>query len=459
MGENWPYLLFLPANPYELKTFLLEVFGSPISLEILEKIDRGVQTQKDIIRQLRHSNKTVISHLKNLVRLGVLEKEYKLEEGKYVISYKPTNVGRWLLLMFKRRLPSTDLEKVLEELLRSYLNNIAELCLKKGIGVERLKEVFSVAVATSLAKIQKASFKPEVVVYGVASVDYLLYSGQSPSSTLNLLYDFQETTGGSGGNVAIALSRLNVKVSFAGKIGGDMFGWQIISHLLNEGVDTSNLVIDHKLTTPMTLTIFEKGQKRIYVTATANTALSISDPREVNWELIKNSKAICICEVFKEIGELLASYAKACGVKVFYRPATFLLESGFKSVEGILRNTDFLVLGEKGWDVLSKDSDEFSRLLEQGPQCIVVFRGIRKGCTIYVEKGKIEVEGINANVLDEKRAKDAFLAGFIKSILDGNGLVESARFGIATSLAAAQKANLRESMPKLDEVLKILKGG
>ncbi|MEM4446445.1 MAG: PfkB family carbohydrate kinase [Candidatus Jordarchaeales archaeon] len=458
MGENWPYLLFLPANPYELKTFLLEVFGSPISLEILEKIDRGVQTQKDIIRQLRHSNKTVISHLKNLVRLGVLEKEYKLEEGKYVIWYKPTNVGRWLLLMFKRRLPSTDLEKVLEELLKSYLNNIAELCLKKGMGVERLKEAFSVAVATSLAKFQKASFKPEVVVYGVASVDYLLYSEQT-SSTLNLLYDFQETMGGSGGNVAIALSRLNVKVSFAGKIGGDMLGWQIISHLLNEGVDTSNLVIDHKLYTPMTLTIFEKGQKRIYVTATAKTALSLSDPREVNWDLIKNSKAICICEVFKEIGELLASYAKASGVKVFYRPATFLLESGFKNVEGMLRNTDFLVLGEKGWNILSKDAGEISRLFEQGLRCVVVFKGIKKGCTIYIEKGKIDVEGINADVLDGKRAKDAFLAGFIKSILDGNGLAESARFGIATSVAAAQKANLKESMPKLDEVLRIFERG
>ncbi|MEM2574068.1 MAG: hypothetical protein QXF77_06615, partial [Candidatus Jordarchaeales archaeon] len=80
MSENWPYLLFLPADPHDLRAFLLDVFGSPITLEILEKIDRGVQAQKDIIRQLRHSNKTIIFHLKNLVRLGVLEEEYKVKE-------------------------------------------------------------------------------------------------------------------------------------------------------------------------------------------------------------------------------------------------------------------------------------------------------------------------------------------------------------------------------------------
>ncbi|MEM3569550.1 MAG: PfkB family carbohydrate kinase, partial [Candidatus Jordarchaeales archaeon] len=66
----------------------------------------------------------------------------------------------------------------------------------------------------------------------------------------------------------------------------------------------------------------------------------------------------------------------------------------------------------------------------------------------------MEVEGVDVNVLNESRTKDAFLASFIKSILDGNSLKESARFGIAVSAVVAQK----ESMPKLEEITKIMRG-
>lgn len=458
MGESWPYLLFLPADPYDLKTFLLEVFGSPITLEILEKIDRGVQAQKDIIRQLRHSNKTIISHLKNLVRLKVLEEEYRVKEGKHTIWYKPTDIGRWVLLMFKRRLPSTDLERVLEELLRSYLNNIIELCLKKGMNIEKLEEAFSAAVAKGLANLQRAVFEPEVVVYGAASINYTLHGGQTAPSMVCLLHNVQEAIGGSGGNVAVALSRLGVKASFAGKIGGDLFGWRIASVFIKEGVDISNLITDPNLQTPKTIVIFEGGQRKTYVTATAKTALSISDPEEINWDLIKNAKAVCICEMFREISELIASYAKTRKVKVFYKPAILYLEEGFKQVEGILRNTDFLVLGERGWSILSKKIGDVSRLFELGVQCLIVFKGVRNGCVLYTKEGVMEVEGMNVNFSDESRAKDAFLAGFIKSILDGKSLMESAQFGIAVSAVAAQKAGMGISMPRLEEVLKILKG-
>ncbi|MBS7287679.1 MAG: hypothetical protein KIH01_02740 [Candidatus Freyarchaeota archaeon] len=457
MDESWPYLLFLPADPYDLKTFLLEVFGSPITLEILEKIDRGVQAQKDIIKQLRHSNKTIILHLKNLVRLRVLEEEYRVKGGKHTVWYKPTDIGRWILLMFKRRLPSIDLEKVLEELLSSYLNNIIELCLKKGMNVEKLEDAFSAAVARGLTNSQRAVFEPEVVVYGAVSTDYSLYGEQSVPS-ICLLHNVQEALGGSGGNVAVALSRLGVKASFAGKVGGDLFGWRIASVLIKEGVDVSNLIIDRNLKTPKTIAIFERGQKRTYVTATAKTALSISDPGEINWDLVKNAKAVCICEMFREISELIASYAKTRKVKVFYKPAILYLGEGFKRVEGILRNTDFLVLGERGWNMLSKEVGDVSHFFELGMQCLIVFKGVRKGCVLYTKEKVIEIEGINVNVSDESRTKDAFLAGFIKSTLDGKGLIESAHFGIAVSAVAAQKAGMEISMPRLEDVLKILEG-
>lgn len=461
MEENWPYLLFLPADPHDLREFLMGVFGSPITFEILEKIDRGVLAQREIIRRLRHSNKTVIAHLKKLVKLKVLEECHRLERGRHTIWYKPTDIGRWILLMFKRQLPSLDLEKVLEELFKTYIDNIIDLCLKKNMEAGKLERIFSAAVTKALAKLQKAVFEPEVIVYGSASMETIALSRKANLvSGVGLLHEVYESPSGSGGNVAVALSRLGVRVSFAGKIGGDSCGWRMINDFIKENVDTTNLIIDRRLQTPRTIVIFEDGERKAYVTATARTALSISDPEEINWELIKNAKAVYIGETFVEVGELIASYAKTRNLKVFYRPTIHHLKRGVDKVEGILRNTDFLILSERGWSKMSKGKPESEmEILGTGLKTLIVFKGVTEGCDAYTKEGRIHVDGFDVDVLDASGSGDAFSAGFMKAVLDGKSLRESIRFGLAASAISVQRPGSRSSMPRLDEVIRLLGGG
>jgi hypothetical protein len=72
MNSLHPYVVFLPAE--EKDRILSAIFGSKASLDILRFFLKvGISNkvyQKDLVRRLHYSNKTVIENLKVLTRLG-----------------------------------------------------------------------------------------------------------------------------------------------------------------------------------------------------------------------------------------------------------------------------------------------------------------------------------------------------------------------------------------------------
>jgi len=69
-----PYVVFLPAEQKD--KILSAIFGSKAGVDVLRfSLKQGIAKdiyQKDLVRQLNYSNKTVIANLKALVKLGVL---------------------------------------------------------------------------------------------------------------------------------------------------------------------------------------------------------------------------------------------------------------------------------------------------------------------------------------------------------------------------------------------------
>jgi len=64
-----------------------------------------------------------------------------------------------------------------------------------------------------------------VVVYGSTALDTIAVTEKLPQKDETLyISDVQDYPGGSAANVAVALKRLRVPVSFVGKVGGDAEG-------------------------------------------------------------------------------------------------------------------------------------------------------------------------------------------------------------------------------------------
>lgn len=144
----WTYILLLPEEENRLLRFLRSVFGSEAAVEIIKKIpvDGGVY-QTSLIKELSHSNKTIIKALQNLVELRILnERMVKVKRGNrtvWVKFYTPTDLGRWLIMLLSpvKRENKVFMEKLIKSLFRLYVGNVFRMCKKHGIDPNILKAI------------------------------------------------------------------------------------------------------------------------------------------------------------------------------------------------------------------------------------------------------------------------------------------------------------------------------
>jgi hypothetical protein len=145
-----PYVVFLPAEQKD--KILSAIFGSKAGVDVLRfSLKQGIAKniyQKDLVRKLNYSNKTIISNLKALTKLCVLTEcmEKNEKEGRiiWVKAYQLTDLGRWVALLLAEEKEITEQEKseILKSLFRTYVKLVKDLAEELNINKEMLKEIF-----------------------------------------------------------------------------------------------------------------------------------------------------------------------------------------------------------------------------------------------------------------------------------------------------------------------------
>jgi len=443
------------------------VFGSKAALEILKKSSPNKRIyQKDLIVELSFSNKTIIKVLQKLVLAGVLEQgmERRKEKGKTVWTkwYTPTFQGKWitLLLQSPENLPKIEAKKIITELFMMYIENITTLCQHYNIE----SEIFESTINKAFIKIAEgsnpeASAKSDVLVYGTSAIDTIIRVNTLPKIGETLyLSDVQMFSGGSASNVAVGVRRLGIPVSFSGKIGEDVKALSLIEEFKKEGVDTSGIIIEpDKKTLTTLITLNRSGEKRIYVLGGENVALSLSSPNEVNWKRITENKLIYIGEIFVELAEIIATYAKNHGKKVIYRPGLPIITFNTKKVRNALRNADIFILNTQSWAVLKEaESSTPFDLLKMGPEIVILTKGL-KGCETYTKNGVFMNSAYSVEAEDDTGAGDAFCAGLICALLDSKSLKQCVQYALAASAISILKKGARTALPTRSQVEEFMK--
>jgi len=104
--------------------------------------------QKDLVKRLNYSNKTIIANLKALTKLGVvtelMEKNEKEGRTIWVKAYRLTDLGRWFALLLAEESELTEQEKaeILQSLFRTYVKLVKDLAEELNIDKENLEEIF-----------------------------------------------------------------------------------------------------------------------------------------------------------------------------------------------------------------------------------------------------------------------------------------------------------------------------
>ena len=145
-----PYVVFLPVEQKD--KILSAIFGSKAGVDVLRfSLKQGIAKkiyQKDLVKSLNYSNKTIIENLKALTKLGVLtecmEKNEKERRIIWVKTYQLTDLGRWFALLLAEEKEVTEQEKseILQSLFRTYVKLVKDLADELGINKKTLKEIF-----------------------------------------------------------------------------------------------------------------------------------------------------------------------------------------------------------------------------------------------------------------------------------------------------------------------------
>jgi Glu-tRNA(Gln) amidotransferase subunit E-like FAD-binding protein len=145
-----PYVVFLPTEKKD--KILSAIFGSKAGVDVLRfSLKQGIAKniyQKDLVKRLNYSNKTIIENLKALTKLGVLNElmEKNEKEGRiiWVKAYQLTNLGKWFALLLAEESELTEQEQaeILQSLFRTYVKQVKGLAEELGINKRSLEEIF-----------------------------------------------------------------------------------------------------------------------------------------------------------------------------------------------------------------------------------------------------------------------------------------------------------------------------
>jgi len=304
-----------------------------------------------------------------------------------------------------------------------------------------------------------------IVVVGSLNVDFVVRTPVLPQEGQTVLgHSVDRFPGGKGANQSTALARLGAHVTHIGKVGVDDHALLLKNSLERAGVHLIGLIEDGSTPTGIAMIqIDDKGANTIVVIPGANMHLLPSD-LDPFIPLLKKADFIVIQnEIPMETNLKVTQIGRETGAIVIHNPAPFQ-----KGSDQVYPLADLLVPNEielselTGLPVTTDGEIEVAagKLLEKGKTKAVVVTLGSRGCMVRDRKGKEFFPAVNVKAIDTTAAGDAFIAGMIWSLSEGNDLRTSVQIAnevagyTVTILGAQPSLPTREQLEQFRAQLK-----
>ncbi len=279
-----------------------------------------------------------------------------------------------------------------------------------------------------------------VIAIGEALIDRLGPLGGDPSFDLPVTDCF----GGAPANVACALSRLGVNVSFIGCLGNDAFGKNFKNLLIQRGINTSGLQQDTHRPTRVVLVRRDSDGERSFEGFDGDKGLGFADQaisREKiirDWPLVAKKAQWLIAGTIPLASEISSKAflwtienALHAGIRIAldlnWRPTFWrnqvstVLEPSAKEknqILSILKNVSLIKLAkeEAQWFFNSSDPTQISSSFAHRPSVVVTDGSNPISWRLNYHTGK-SFAITPSSVVDTTGAGDAFTAGLIYKLL------------------------------------------
>lgn len=257
--------------------------------------------------------------------------------------------------------------------------------------------------------------------------------------------------GGQAATAMVALSRLGLKVAYVGIVGDDFQGKMVVEGLQKEGVDTSNVVIEKGIPTPVALILVDEKSGRRTI-AYLDSMKGRLERSSLDRKMILSTRCIMIDPCGTLLGVEMSEEAKKGGIIIIY-DAEHMVEGFYE----MLSLCSYAVGSEDVIETLGLSNPEkaLKKLISYGPKAAVITLGER-GSIALTAGGFIRKPAYKVRVVDTTAAGDAFHAGFAYAILKKWDLEKVLEFANALGALVCRGLGGRESLPRLEEVWELL---
>lgn len=280
---------------------------------------------------------------------------------------------------------------------------------------------------------------------------------------------------GAESNVAVGVARLGHTVTWAGAVGADPHGEFILRQLRSEGIGTQCRVDPSRSTGVMFLEQRTADVTRAfyYRAGSAGSTVSRDDvdsalaagPRVLHLTGITPALSPEARKAFEYAAERAAADGVAVSLDVNYRGRLWTRDEARAVLGPIARHASILIASDdeldlvasaalSGSDSLAYDDAETAlaaSLLEQGVGEVVVKRG-SAGAGVHTASGRFEAPAVAVTSIDTVGAGDAFTAGYLSALLDGEDVAGRLQRGAVTGAFAVSTAGDWEGLPSRAEL-------
>jgi ribokinase len=307
--------------------------------------------------------------------------------------------------------------------------------------------------------------KPKVCVLGAFVADLTCRTDRMPKWGETILgIAFKLGPGGKGSNQAVAAARLNSDVRLITKLGRDAFGEMARSFYLNEGISLDRVYEDPEESSgTATIVVDDRTRENaIVVVQGACGRLTIAEVEAARQEIATSDIFLTQLELPFPPTIRGIEIAHEAGVPVILNPAPACP----LPIE-VLRKVSYLTPNESEGLALigGKSLDEFEdiekladRLMALGVPNVVLTLG-ENGAFVKSQSIRLHIPVFHCGkIVETTGAGDAFAGGLAVALAEKKPLEAAALYGCAVAGLSVTRQGTAPSMPRRDEVDKMVVG-
>ena len=277
---------------------------------------------------------------------------------------------------------------------------------------------------------------------------------------------------GAESNVAVGVARLGHRVSWAGVLGSDPHGQFILRQLRSEGIEVRHREDPDNSTGLMFLEHRTADISRAYYHRCGSAGSTLS-PADVDSAFSGGARVLHLTGITPALSsearkavEYAAERAAGEGILVSldvnYRSKLWSREDARAALARIVPHASIVIASDDELDLVAVEhgspgqsaaAEELmaKQLLGLGVQNVVVKRGAA-GASTHTAEGRLDIPAVPVTSIDTVGAGDAFTAGYLSALLDGEDVAGRLKRGAVAGAFAVSTAGDWEGLPRAEEL-------